>query len=176
MPTKNRGSFVNAYSWTWTKEGSVFKIRGSGAVYMIFRGYARWIPNPTTYNNLFKSWSIIQTWPASYMRTMKAEGRIGRPITNGATLVKSNRQATVYFRVDGRKLPIADPTTFNHYGFNWRKIKTYSQSSINRIRSGRLMSIKAHPKMSWRNMNIRKYSRSSFMKKQMTFHTKKVRC
>lgn len=39
--------------------GQRVKVPGNGAVFLIMDGYRRWIPNPATYDSLFRNWSGI---------------------------------------------------------------------------------------------------------------------
>jgi hypothetical protein len=79
-------------------------------VYVIEGGKKRWIPNPSTYNNLFRSWSGIHV--SMYVATIPT----GRSIQNGAHLFKGSRPHT-YIMDHGRKIHIVSPTVFNKYYF-----------------------------------------------------------
>ena len=93
----------------------MIRIDGSPDVYLIIFCEMRWIPNPPTLDGLFNSWKI---------RVFKKSPNIpkGPGISNGSLLIKSPKQNTVYLHTDGKKYPIANPTTFDKFNFDWSKI------------------------------------------------------
>src|SRR5258708_11569670 len=84
-----------------------------GRVYLILDGQRRWIPNPATYDNLFRDWNGIERYA-----DINDIDR-GTDIADGALLVNAGNGA-VYLITDGSgtKRHIADPATMDAYYFN----------------------------------------------------------
>jgi hypothetical protein len=106
------------------------KLPNSHAVYVIERGKKRWIPNPRTYNNLFKNWNGI------HVSLYVADIPTGRPIQNGALLFKSGAHPAVYITDHGKKRHIINPNVFNKYHFAWNKICKYPHVIVTSIPNG----------------------------------------
>ena len=102
---------------------------GHPDVYLILDGTRRWVPNPATLNGLFNGWIIkvvsgLQDLPK------------GPTMTNGALLVKSPSSPDVYLVNDGEKRWIINPTAFNEFDFDWKKIHTYPDVMVDAIPTG----------------------------------------
>src|SRR4051794_14942050 len=72
-------------------------------VYLIDRGFRRYIPNVTTYENLFRDWECI-------IEDIDIETiRLGDPLSDGASLVRVTGREEVYFVDEGirRLIPCA---------------------------------------------------------------------
>ncbi|XP_076333960.1 uncharacterized protein LOC143237994 isoform X4 [Tachypleus tridentatus] len=116
-------------------EGKLMKHPSTPAVYQILDGCRRWVPNPPTYNNLYKNWECIQSNILEKL-LCKCDS-----LSNGAELIKGSGD-TVYLLSNGVKRPIADPETFNGFCFDWNKIKNYSDIVINSLSTGPIVNIK----------------------------------
>jgi hypothetical protein len=79
-------------------------------------GLLRWIPNPATYNNLFRDWNgvIISLDIPNITR--------GPDLTNGAVLARGAGTAPVYIVSNGIKRWITSPATMDKYYFNWNTV------------------------------------------------------
>ncbi len=115
----------------WTKyDGERVKGSNSAPIYLILHGQLRWIPNPTTYTNLFASWNNVIV--SDYLVDSVPSGPA---LTNGAVLAKGSGAAT-YLVTNGQKLWIPNPDTFNKFSFNSAKVVTVPDVVINAIPSG----------------------------------------
>ncbi len=102
-----------------------------GRVYLILDGQRRWIPNPATYDNLFRDWNGIERYA-----DINDIDR-GTDIADGALLVNAGNGA-VYLITDGSgtKRHIADPATMDAYYFNWGKIVAVPAVVLNAVPVG----------------------------------------
>ncbi|MFD0764333.1 hypothetical protein ACFQZI_05680 [Mucilaginibacter lutimaris] len=107
------------------KEGSTLNIKGG--VYIIIDKKAHLIPNPETYNQLFKNWNGIQEVNSNSVL-------IGEPITDRAYLASATER--VYFVSNGVKRWIMSPIAFNNFNFSWDKIRKVSAAELDRIPEG----------------------------------------
>ncbi len=80
------------------------------------QGYRRWIPNPATYNNLFRDWNGIRE------DTGVGDIPVGAPITDGAVLVRGLGTAPIYLVDAGAKRWIASPAAMDKYYFSWARV------------------------------------------------------
>lgn len=110
--------------------GARLKGAGSPAVHLILDGKRRWIPNPNTYNNLFRNWNGIQT--------VIDIGSIddGGQLSDGAILAKSPNDPAVYLVSNGIKRWITSPAAMDKYYFDWNKIVSLSPVALNSIPTG----------------------------------------
>lgn len=100
------------------------------AIYLVNpEGYLQWIPNPATYNNLFRDWNGVQ-------RTDIAGIAVGSPLSDGALLAKGNLSGAVYIVSNGIKRWITSPDAFNKYYFNWNSIYVVPQILVDEIPAG----------------------------------------
>ncbi len=87
-----------------------------GKLYLVNpEGVLQWIPNPATFNNLFKNWDGNKTVDIP-------EPPIGDPLTEGTLLVKAKDKPEVYILSNGVVRPIKDEATMEKYYFGWNKI------------------------------------------------------
>jgi hypothetical protein len=115
----------------WTRyDGERVKGSNSAPVYLILHGQLRWIPDPTTYNNLFKDWNGI-----GVNDYLVDNVPVGLPLTSGAVLAKGSG-AAIYVITNGQKLWIPDPTVFNKFYFNSGKVVTVPDVIINSVPQG----------------------------------------
>jgi hypothetical protein len=89
---------------------------GDPKVYLVLDGKRRWIPNPTTYTNLFRDWNGIQQ-----VIDINAIDD-GGPLSDGAVLMRPANQAPVYLVTDGSKRWVTAPSVMDKYYFDWNKV------------------------------------------------------
>jgi hypothetical protein len=105
------------------------KFWGQAGVYLVDEGYRRLIPNPSTYNNLFRDWNgIIE------MDIYTICERTG--VSNGAVLAKAYDDPAVYFVDGGLKRPIPNESVFDKYHFDWSKIYSVPKILLDSIWTG----------------------------------------
>jgi hypothetical protein len=85
--------------------------QSNGAIYLVIDGKLRWIPNQTTYNNLYSS-ATGPSFPSV------AQYPIGSQLTDGAYLANVPGQPEIYLVVDGTKRWINSLQALGRYGFN----------------------------------------------------------
>ncbi|MEV8475029.1 hypothetical protein [Streptomyces sp. NPDC051173] len=106
----------------------------SAPVYLILDGRRRWIPNPATYNNLFRSWDGIQS--VVDINSIDSGGQL----SDGAFLGKSPNAPQVYLISNGVKRWITSPAAMDKYDFAWNKIVNLSPVVIDSIPTGASIS------------------------------------
>jgi hypothetical protein len=102
----------------------------SPAIYVVIDGYRRWIPDPATYNNLFRDWNgiiVVSNLPD----IAEAE-----PLSSGAVLARPAGMAPVYLVSNGVKRHITAPSVMDKYYFDWSKVQSLAVSVVNSIRTG----------------------------------------
>jgi hypothetical protein len=99
-------------------------------IYLIDRGYRRWIPNPATYNNLFRDWEGI------VVDIDINEIPLAPQITSGAVLVRADGTAPVYLVDSGVKRWIVSPAMMDKYYFNWNRVYVLPAGSVDPIPMG----------------------------------------
>lgn len=101
-----------------------------GPIYLVNpEGLLQWIPNPSTYNNLFRDWSGVY-------RVDIAAMPIGTALSDGAVLVKGQASAAVYLVSNGKKRWITSPAAMDKDDFNWNHVYVVPQILVNSIATG----------------------------------------
>jgi len=102
-----------------------------GKVYLINpEGCRQYIPNPDTYNNLFRDWNGI-------IRVVDIDAiTLDQDISVGAILAKGTSTNKIYLISNNRKRWIVSPAVMDKYYFDWRKVYVVPQILINSIPSG----------------------------------------
>jgi hypothetical protein len=101
------------------------------AIYLIDPdGYRRWIPNPATYNNLFRDWNGV------VISIDINEIALGLNLTDGAVLARATGTAPVYLVSNGIKRWITSPSAMDKYYFNWNTIIQIPHVLIDSIPTG----------------------------------------
>lgn len=101
-----------------------------GPIYLVNpEGFLQWIPNPSTYNNLFRDWNGVH-------RVDIATMPIGTALSNGAVLAKGNDSVAVYIISNGKKRWITNPSAMDKYHFNWSHVYVVPQILVNSIPTG----------------------------------------
>lgn len=104
---------------------------GGGAVYLVMNGgYLHGIPNPGTYENLFRSWSGIVT------DGIVVDMPHGPNISDGAILAQAYNGGAVYLVTNGHKHHVTSPTAMDRYQFAWNRIQHVAPELLNSIPTG----------------------------------------
>jgi hypothetical protein len=106
------------------------KFPNQPAIYLIDRGYRRWIPDPATYNNLFRDWNGI------VVDIDIDEIPLAPQITSGAVLVRADGTAPVYLVDQGMKRWIVSPAMMDKYYFAWNRIYVLPRGVVDPIPVG----------------------------------------
>ncbi len=106
------------------------KMPNSPRVYLVDQGYRRWIPNPETYNNLFRDWNGIREFID--VNTIPE----GLPIANGAILARPAGGPAVYFLDAGVKRWVTSPDAMDRYHFNWNRVYSVPPIVLQNISDG----------------------------------------
>ena len=111
-------------------DGLRVQLPGAPEIYLMIDGLKHWIPNPPTYNNLFRDWNnIVQDANINTIDT-------GPQISDGAVLAQANGHAEVYLIDQGHKRWITSPGTMDRYTFSWSSINHVAPILIASIPSG----------------------------------------
>lgn len=84
----------------------------SGAVYLVMWGQLHWIPDPATFNSVFKDWNGIVNSDYIVDNMPKALS-----LAPGSFIAISGASPAWYFVTLGKKLHIPDPATVNRFNF-----------------------------------------------------------
>ncbi|WP_430784038.1 hypothetical protein [Actinoplanes sp. G11-F43] len=93
-------------------------------------GYRRWIPNPATFDALFRNWEGVIT----DINTVKIPQRSA--IDEDAVLAKSKNSPRVYLISNGQKRWVVSPAVFDRNWFAWDKIREFPEPVLNAIPTG----------------------------------------
>jgi hypothetical protein len=102
---------------------------GSSAIYLVDRGQKRHIPDPQTFNNLFKNWSHHEVLDIDSIET-------GIPLPSGAILAAPIGEGTVYLLDGGCKRHVTGPAVMTKYNFNWDRVYKLPPISLANIPLG----------------------------------------
>jgi len=110
------------------------KLPNQPAIYLIDQGYRRWIPNPATYNNLFRDWNGIITDIGINDIPLATQ------ITSGAILARGDGTAPVYLIDAGVKRWVTSPAAMDKYYFAWNRVYVVPPVLVNFIPNGPAIS------------------------------------
>jgi len=111
--------------------GCRLKMPNAAPVYVINpEGYRQWIPDPSTYNNLFANWNEIYV----YLDADKIA--LAPPLSVGAVLAKSSNNTAVYLISNGVKRWIINPPIFDKFDFAWDQILVLPPVVVDAIPTG----------------------------------------
>ena len=96
--------------------GCRLKAPGDDKIYLVDQGVRRLIPDPTTYNNLFRDWNGIVQDP------LILDIPEGRPVVSGSVLARVVGTEPVYLVEPGSKRWIASPHTMDVYYLSWDRV------------------------------------------------------
>ncbi len=87
--------------------GTCIRTNETAAVYLMENGKRRWVPNPATYDNLFRNWDSIKDLPA-----VEVDGLpVGDPLSDGAILARAGSDHAIYLVSNGEKRHITGTET-----------------------------------------------------------------
>lgn len=116
----------------WSKyDGERVKGSDGPAIYLVLNGQLRWVPDPTTYTNLFMDWNGVVV--SDYLVNSIPKGP---QLTSGAVLVKSPSSAPQYLVTNGQKLWIPNPDVVKKFYFNSAKLVSLPQVVVDAIPQG----------------------------------------
>ncbi|MBL7259426.1 hypothetical protein [Paractinoplanes lichenicola] len=115
---------------TWLS-GQRVQAPGGPAIYLVDpEGYRRWIPDPATYDNLFRNWDgVIQDPHLGLIPERDA-------LTSGAFLAIAQPRPQVYLVSNGVKRWITSPAVMDKYNFSWEKIQKVSPLVLDAVPEG----------------------------------------
>lgn len=96
--------------------GLRLKSPAAPAIYLVLDGFRRWIPDPDTYNNLFRDWNGIVV-DINIDSVPEAS-----PLTSGAVLARPIGMAPVYLVSNSTKRWVTSPAAMDKYYFAWNRI------------------------------------------------------
>jgi len=110
--------------------GLQLQLPGAAPVYLVLNGFRCWIPDPTTYGNLFvPGATIVQDINIGVVSE-------GPALSSGAVLAQGSASPQVYLVTNGVKMWIPSPAIFNRYQFNSAAIQVVPQIIIDSIPTG----------------------------------------
>lgn len=110
--------------------GIRIQIPGNAAIWLILNGVRRHIPNPSTFDNLFRNWNgIVQDINADQIDE-------GAALSNGAFLARPNNEAPVYLVSNNEKMHVLSPDVMDDYNFDWNRVQSLPKVAIDAIASG----------------------------------------
>ena len=108
--------------------GMRFRLPRQAEVYLIDEGQRRWIPDPSTYDNLFRDWEGINK------ELYSGEIDEGPHISSGAFLARAMYK--VYLVTNQQKRWITTEETMDRYYFDWQKISQVPQRVLDELEDG----------------------------------------
>jgi hypothetical protein len=141
--TAPAGYTLGAYSappWnfvaSWPLPGQVAGARirqpSTGQIYLVDdAGTKRYLPDPTTYNNLFRDWNGIQD--VSDVASIAS----GPNVTSGAYLaIAQETRDKVYLIDNGQKGWVTSPAVMDNFYFSYAQIRQVPQSTLDSLPTG----------------------------------------
>lgn len=111
-------------------DGVRIRMPNQPTIYLVDQGLRRAVPDPSTYNNLFRDWEgIVVDIDVDAVP-------LGPPIAHGAVLVRADGAPSVYLVDRGVKRLVASPETMNRYHFAWSRIHVVPPSLVDAIPVG----------------------------------------
>jgi hypothetical protein len=111
--------------------GKRIQAPGTPAIFLVDdNGTTRYIPDPTTYNNLFRDWSGIQAVDPAIIAA-------GPPLTSGAYLATSaSGGGAIYLVSNGQKRHVSSPASMDKFWLNWGTVQSVPQSTLDGLPNG----------------------------------------
>lgn len=92
-------------------EGYRIRQSGTSPIYMILHGKRRWVPNPSTYSNLFgNDNNVHEVLDADIVPD-------GGQLSDGAILARPKNGPAIYLISNGQKQHVASPPVIDKFGF-----------------------------------------------------------
>jgi hypothetical protein len=111
--------------------GLRIKAANAAPIYLIDpEGYRRWIPDPVTFDNLFRGWDGVIV--VLDIASIAARSNI----SSGAVLIRGNGRAPVYLVSNGFKRWITSPAAMDKYYFDWNKVQVLPPIVVDSIQTG----------------------------------------
>jgi hypothetical protein len=118
--------------------GLRLKLPNQLSIYVVdAEGFRRLIPNPTTYNNLFRGWDGVIV----DIDVAEVSERVA--LIDGAVLMRGD-QSAAFFILDRDesgvmvKRWITTPDMFDKYYFDWKKVVVVPQTVVDAVPTGRV--------------------------------------
>jgi hypothetical protein len=129
--TAAAGSAVHSSQTRPDLAGLRVRSPNSAPIYLIDpEGYRRWIPNPATYDSLFRSWDgVVDDLGTNLIATRPA-------LDDGAFLARAPGSAPVFLISNGQKRWIVFATGMDKYWFDWNKVRDVPASALDAIPTG----------------------------------------
>lgn len=105
------------------------RVKSGASIYLIDDGMARHIPDPQTYNRLFRAWD-------QYADLNLSSFRVGPSISSRAFLMRADGRPEVYFVEYGTKRWISTPQVMERYYFNWDAVRVVPMSELRKYQTG----------------------------------------
>jgi hypothetical protein len=104
---------------------------GHAEIYLVDPdGFRRLVPNYTTYNRLFRSWSGIMD------DARLADIAPRPPFSTGTVLVRGDASERIYLVDEGQRRRITSAAVMDRYWFDWARLFVVKQALIDRIPMG----------------------------------------
>jgi len=118
--------------------GSCIRASDQVNIYLVMKGEKRYIPNTSTYNNIFKDVSNVLDGGKYGPIWNKVVDSIpkGEDITNGAILIKADNSNPIYLLTNNKKYYITDPKQYADCNFKPGGQKTYPAVVIDAMPRG----------------------------------------
>ncbi|MBF0324704.1 MAG: hypothetical protein HQL42_06480 [Alphaproteobacteria bacterium] len=120
-------------------DGQRLHLNSTGQIFLALDGMLRWIPDPATYDNLFKDWSSVRSI------TDISGYTLGMPLNKGAYLGSTDTNQTVFLVVDGMKRRVPSSEIFERFAFNAAKIRPHLVTELGALSEGRALGLPAPP-------------------------------
>lgn len=111
--------------------GTRIQVPNQPAIWLIDDdGMRHWIPDPPTYNNLFRDWNgVVEDINATEIDE-------GPSITSGAILARGVNDPAVYLISNGHKRWVTSPAAMDKFYFSWDRVQQVPLILLNFISSG----------------------------------------
>ena len=110
--------------------GMRLRLPNKPEIYLMDEGKRRWIPDPPTYNGLFRDWNGV------FPDIDIDEIDLGTQITHGALLIRGLASPKVYLFDQNKKRHVTSPAVMDKYYFDWGKIHPIDQAVVDGIANG----------------------------------------
>jgi 3-mercaptopyruvate sulfurtransferase SseA len=110
--------------------GARVKDPNRAEIWLVDEGRRRWIPDPSTYNNLFRDWNGIRQDLNVY------DISTGLDISRGAWLGRRTGTPEVYLVSNNVKRWITSPAVMDKYHFAWQRVREVPREQLDRVQNG----------------------------------------
>jgi hypothetical protein len=113
-------------------DGYRVQVTGQAQVYVVLNNQSCWIPDPTTYKNLWGTNTNITQLTQALFDGIPS----GTPLTSGAILARGNGTAAIYLITWNQKLWVSSPETMDKYDFESGTLNDVPTILLSSITSG----------------------------------------